>query len=468
KAKTQTKATGTDKAAYPQIEDAPPKEEFDIGKFAKNILAGLAVVGAVTAVAAATVATGGAALAALGAITTATASAAFTGTIAGALLGGITLLGIQAVGDIKRGEVSDIGEYTSAAFRGAVTGAIGGVIPGGKLIGIGVGGVAEGIADRKLKGEKNTAEDMIRDFFVSMVTAGVLDGVARKIGSTQAYKVVKEKVGKQIKKIFKPVVDTFNRGVKKVIPEGLAFSPSKIDDTLGKESKNFLSNFKKNFKDIVTGSGKESVEKAATKETKLIANNTNDVVSFEVNKSFNSYSGDLMLPKESARYSEYWREKGIGSDNTWKAFSVANPDKTIDDYFKLVNEMSPWPIGKSGTPKLLQSGDRFYMAVQNDAPNNMIGGFGVKEKIISTQFVRENLAVKSDWKKTCNVIREFEVNDGISLNVLEGPVGPQVDLTIDSYLPGDMTITQYDLFSGLDHGINREDYIHIVDEFWVD
>lgn len=40
-----------------------------------------------------------------------------------------------------------------------------------------------------------------------------------------------------------------------------------------------MSNFKKNFKDIVTGSGKESVEKAATKETKLIASNTDDVIS---------------------------------------------------------------------------------------------------------------------------------------------------------------------------------------------
>ncbi|WP_330574011.1 hypothetical protein, partial [Criibacterium bergeronii] len=394
-----------------------------------------------------------------------------TGGLAGGLvalaLGGAAL-GVATATVAMTGEAKPLGEAIKEMAIGAVTGAIGGALPGSTAVWIGIGGGIEGIADRFLRGEKTTAGNLMQDIFLSMVTAGILDNVARKIKKAGAYKVAKEKVEKQINKIFEPVVDTFNRGVKKVIPEGLAFSPSKIDDTLGKESKNFLSNFKKNFKDIVTGSGKESVEKAATKETKLIANNTNDVVSFEVNKSFNSYSGDLMLPKESARYSEYWREKGIGSDNTWKAFSVANPDKTIDDYFKLVNEMSPWPIGKSGTPKLLQSGDRFYMAVQNDAPNNMIGGFGVKEKIISTQFVRENLAVKSDWKKTCNVIREFEVNDGISLNVLEGPVGPQVDLTIDSYLPGDMTITQYDLFSGLDHGINREDYVHIVDEFWVD
>jgi RHS repeat-associated protein len=186
------------------------------------------------------------------------------------------------------------------------------------------------------------------------------------------------------------------------------------------------------------------------------------------NSGYKGYAGDLMSPEEAARYSEHWRELGMGSDNTWKAFSKANPGKMIDDYFELVNDMSPWPIGKSGTPKLLKSGDRFYMAVENTASENMIGGFGVKEKITSTQFVWKNLAVKSNWKSTCNVIREFEVNDGVSLNVLEGPVGPQIDLPIDSYLPGDMTITQYDLFSGLDRGINRGDYVHIVDEFWVD
>lgn len=49
------------------------------------------------------------------------------------------------------------------------------------------------------------------------------------------------------------------------------------------------------------------------------------------------------------------------------------------------------------------------MAVENDAPENLIGGFGVKERIESTDFVRNNLG----------------------------------------------------------SGIKREDYVHIVDEYWV-
>jgi hypothetical protein len=180
------------------------------------------------------------------------------------------------------------------------------------------------------------------------------------------------------------------------------------------------------------------------------------------------YSGDLMTPEEAARYSDYWKNSGIGSDNTWNGFIKANPNATIDDYNLLLKDQSPWPMGQDGTESVLKAGDRFFMAVENNAPDNMIGGFGVKEKIPSTQFVRENLAVKSNWKNTCNVIREFEVNEGVSLSIFQGPVGPQIDLNIDKYLPGDMNVTQYNLFSKLGNGKNRSDYVHIVDEYWVD
>lgn len=40
-----------------------------------------------------------------------------------------------------------------------------------------------------------------------------------------------------------------------------------------------------------------------------------------------------------------------------------------------------------------------------------------------------------------------------------------MDLLTDKYLSGDLPITQYELFSQLEHGVNRADYVHIVDEF---
>ncbi len=180
------------------------------------------------------------------------------------------------------------------------------------------------------------------------------------------------------------------------------------------------------------------------------------------------YSGDLMSAEEANRYSEHWRKLSIGSDKTWQGFIQANQNGTVHDYFEIVRVESPWPLGQTGTPATLKAGDRFFMAVENEASEDLIGGFGVKERIDSTDFVRNNLAVKYDWKTSCNVIREFEVNSGIKLNVNAGPVGPQIDLGADLYLPGDTTITQYDLFSNFGSGIRREDYVHIVNEYWVD
>ena len=42
-----------------------------------------------------------------------------------------------------------------------------------------------------------------------------------------------------------------------------------------------------------------------------------------------------------------------------------------------------------------------------------------------------------------------------------GPIGPQIDLGVDMYLPGNSSLTQYDLFNGLGR-INRTDFIEVV------
>lgn len=66
------------------------------------------------------------------------------------------------------------------------------------------------------------------------------------------------------------------------------------------------------------------------------AEKTSDVA--EMAAKQNCYSGDLMSVEDAARYSEHWKDLGIGSDKTWDEFIKANPDKTIEDYFKLVKE----------------------------------------------------------------------------------------------------------------------------------
>ena len=73
----------------------------------------------------------------------------------------------------------------------------------------------EGTVDRFLRGEKTTAGNIMQDIIISMATAGILDNVARRVKTTGVYKEVKERIGKRINKILEPVTDTFKRGAEK-------------------------------------------------------------------------------------------------------------------------------------------------------------------------------------------------------------------------------------------------------------
>lgn len=200
-----------------------------------------------------------------------------------------------------------------------------------------------------------------------------------------------------------------------------------------------------------------------------VISNTDGTISGvqEINKP-RPYSGDLMTPEDAARYSEHWRQLGIGSDETWSAFKEHYPNGTIDDYLDIVKKESPWPPSYTPKETVLKSGDRFFMAVEKNAKSNKIGNFGVKERIPSKDFVRNNLAVKEKWKPTCNVVREYEVREGFNLRVNEGPTGPQIDLENNVYLPGDPKITQYELFNHVNKSADRQDFVRMIDKYWVD
>ncbi|MFA9379379.1 MAG: hypothetical protein ACERKZ_21935, partial [Lachnotalea sp.] len=173
------------------------------------------------------------------------------------------------------------------------------------------------------------------------------------------------------------------------------------------------------------------------------------------------YSGDLMSAEDAATYSEHWRELGIGSDITWNEFMTANPNGTINDYFELVQNQSPWPKNYVPEHQVLSGGDRFNMVLNADAELDELGGWGLVEEVPNINFVNENMAVKSTWKTNLGKVVQCEVNDGVTLEVLKGPIGPQVDLAADKYLTGDLSLTQYDLFNGMGR-IERTDYIHAI------
>jgi hypothetical protein len=58
------------------------------------------------------------------------------------------------------------------------------------------------------------------------------------------------------------------------------------------------------------------------------------------------------------------------------------------------------------------------------------------DSLPNVDYVRNNLAVKSDWKVDCSKVVTYRVKQGVELPVLEGPVGPQIDMNADKYLSG--------------------------------
>lgn len=71
------------------------------------------------------------------------------------------------------------------------------------------------------------------------------------------------------------------------------------------------------------------------------------------------------------------------------------------------------------------------------------------------------MAIKVDWKADCGKVATYRVKPGVELNAPSGPIGPQIDLTANKYLPGNNNLTQFDLFNGMGR-VDRTDYIEYV------
>lgn len=167
-----------------------------------------------------------------------------------------------------------------------------------------------------------------------------------------------------------------------------------------------------------------------------------------------------MSPEEAARYSEYWRKQGIGSDKTWSEFITNNPGATIDDYFTLIKEQSPWPINYTPEKVQMSSGYQLEIALANGQPVQSPGRFTTTPNTITdVNYVRMELAVKPEWKPEIDRVAIYEVKEGISIQGLSGPVGPQIVLQNDLYLPGGADQIQI----LLDRNVNMMDFLNIKD-----
>ncbi|WP_332651805.1 hypothetical protein, partial [Lysinibacillus sp. 54212] len=172
-----------------------------------------------------------------------------------------------------------------------------------------------------------------------------------------------------------------------------------------------------------------------------------------------SFTGDIMDSFEAARYDEYWRNSGIGSNATYDGFVKSNPKSNLDDYLKLVKEESPWPDRFSPKPVTLKSGYTFEMALAKGQGPQTPGRFGTDVNTIEdVNFVRNNLAVKDEWKPTLDKVVQYKVKDGVSIPAIEGPVGPQIDLGANKYLNGGAN----QIYILVDRHANTMDYLEII------
>lgn len=80
-----------------------------------------------------------------------------------------------------------------------------------------------------------------------------------------------------------------------------------------------------------------------------------------------------------------------------------------------------WPSGSNGVAMPAPEGLRIQMAMSpgQRAP----GGFGTLDYIPDVDFVRNDLAIRPDWKPTVSHVQTYEVPPGVQVQI--GSVGPQ-------------------------------------------
>lgn len=119
------------------------------------------------------------------------------------------------------------------------------------------------------------------------------------------------------------------------------------------------------------------------------------------------------------------------AENRWR---YPGDDEAAAAYRRLAEQASPWPDWYKPYEASLPPGTRFQMAIGGAQTPDQPGSFGTFDRIASVADVREDLAVRSDWKPAVDRVVTYEVVR--ELPVLIGPIGPQVDPGLCALLPG--------------------------------
>lgn len=117
--------------------------------------------------------------------------------------------------------------------------------------------------------------------------------------------------------------------------------------------------------------------------------------------------------------------------NRWR---YATDAAAAEAYRTLAEEASPWPDWYRPYETTLKPGTRFQMAIGGAQTPDQPGSFGTFDRIASVEDVREDLAVRSDWKPEVDRVVTYEVVRELPVRI--GPIGPQVDPKLCVLLPG--------------------------------
>lgn len=97
------------------------------------------------------------------------------------------------------------------------------------------------------------------------------------------------------------------------------------------------------------------------------------------------------------------------------------------------------PPNMYGTPitsRLAQPGEEFNMVLSKGQPATSPGGFGTFEGVPNQQYVRDQLAIRTDWKDDVSMLQRYRFPDtGDPIRIQESIIGPQTDPKL-GHLPG--------------------------------
>jgi hypothetical protein len=128
---------------------------------------------------------------------------------------------------------------------------------------------------------------------------------------------------------------------------------------------------------------------------------------------------------ESRAGRDWWEE------NRWR---YASDEAASAAYRRLADLASPWPDWYQPYRATLPPGTRFQMAIGGSQTPDTPGNWGTFHRVRRVEQVREDLAVRRDWKPRVDRVVTYEVVRDLPVRI--GPVGPQVDPRLCALLPG--------------------------------